>query len=176
MKQIVKYKNGNSLSYSELGDQNGYPILVQHGMVASIDDAYLFKSLIESGARLISIARPGYGESSPYLMKNIGEWGDIVSALVDDLRLSHFDVFGISSGAPYCYALGYQFPEKVRNIFIFSGTPALYDEAVLSHWPYPVVKNADMGDLEKLAYDLFFSNLSGDDLARNDIKDSMKNR
>lgn len=175
MKKISHYKNGERLSYAEYGNPNGYPILVQHGLIASIDDCHLFERLIEFGARLICIARPGYGESSPYMMKDIAEWADIVSGLIDELTLSQFDVLGMSSGAPYSYALGYKFPDKVRNIFILSGTPALYDEKVLSFWPYPVIKNAAIPEMQKLAYELFFSNLSDEDLTKNDIKDSMMN-
>jgi pimeloyl-ACP methyl ester carboxylesterase len=169
----LTYGNGQTLSFTDHGD--GFPILIQHGLIASITDYALFDRLLDSGARLISIARPGYGESSPYVMKAMAEWGDIVSVLVDELKLSQFDILGMSSGAPYSYAIGYKLPDKVRNIFIFSGTPALYDDQILSHWPYPVDKNASLSDLETLANDLFFSNLSADDLQRNDIRDSMMN-
>jgi len=175
MRQIVHYKNGNSLSYAEYGKKNGYPILIQHGLIASIRDYHLFDRLIASGTHLICIARPGYGDSSPYRMKNMAEWGDIVSVLVDELHLSHFDILGMSSGAPYSYAIGYKLPDKVRNIFIFSGTPALYDDNVLACWPYPVNKKASMAELKKLAHELFFTNLTKEDLSRNDIQDSMMN-
>ena len=173
MKQIILYKNGNSLSYAEYGNKNGYPILVQHGLIASISDYHLFDRLIKAGTHLICIARPCYGESSPYRMNNMAEWGDIVSVLVDECNLSHFDILGISSGAPYSYAIGCKLPDKVQNIFILSGTPALYDDNILDFWPYEVNKNASITELEKLAYELFFSNLSKEDLLRNDIKDSM---
>ena len=175
LKHIALYGNGEALSYVECGDKNGFPILIQHGLIASIDDVALFDRLVELGARLISIARPGYGESSPYVMKNMAGWADIVSVLVDALQLSSFDVFGISSGAPYSYALGYRFPGKVRNIFILSGTPALYDDAVLSLWPYPVDRNATIADLQKLAYELFFAGLQKDAMAQSDVRDSMMN-
>lgn len=175
MKRILRYRNGNLLSYAEYGDKNGYPILVQHGLIASISDYHLFDRLIESGTRLICIARPGYGESSPYSMNNMAEWGDIVSILVDELNLSCFDILGMSSGAPYSYSIGYKFPEKVRNLFIFSGIPALYDDNVLAFWPYEVKKDASIAELEKLADKLFFSDLAKEDLLRDDIKDSMMN-
>jgi pimeloyl-ACP methyl ester carboxylesterase len=175
MKQRIRYKKENTLSYAEYGYKNGYPILIQHGLIASIDDYYLFDRLIKLGTRLICIARPGYGESSPYRMANIAEWADIVSVLIDELQLSHFDVLGMSSGAPYSYSIGYKAPEKVRSLFIFSGIPALYDEKILSLWPYPVTKNADLAEMQKVAYDLFFANLSKEDLTKNDIKDSMMN-
>ena len=172
---VSAYKNGNVVSYAEYGDQDGDPILIQHGLIASITDHHLFGRLIETGAHLISIARPGYGASSPYVMRNIAEWGEIVAVLVDELGLSQFDVLGISSGAPYSYAIGYRFPKQVRNLFVLSGTPALYDERVLSFWPYPVNRNASITELQTLAYELFFSQLPKEDLDRADIKDSMMN-
>ena len=132
MKQLLQYKNGNVLSYTEYGEKSGYPILVQHGLIASIGDYPLFDSLIKAGIRVICVARPGYGESSPYPMSQMSEWGEIVSLLADELNLSQFDVLGMSSGAPYSYAIGYKLPHKVRTIFIFSGIPALYDEKVVS--------------------------------------------
>jgi len=175
MKQIIHYKNGNVLSYTDFGDKNGFPILIQHGLIATITDYDLFEQLARLKTRLICIARPGYGESSPYEMKNIGGWGEVVAALVDELRLPQFDVLGMSSGAPYSYALGYSFPDKVRNLFIFSGIPALYDQRVVAQWPFEVKKDATIPEMEKLAQDLFFSNLSEADSKKPDIRDSMMN-
>jgi pimeloyl-ACP methyl ester carboxylesterase len=176
VKKLASYKNGNTLSYNDSGDQNGWTVLVQHGMIASINDTQLFRLLIEAGARVISIARPGYGASSPYEMTNIAEYADIVSILADQLGLEQFDVLGISAGAPYSYALGYKLADQVHSLFILSGTPALYDENVLSHWPYPLDKQAGLADLQKLASELFFAGLSEDDLRKDDIKDSQMNQ
>lgn len=175
MKQFIKYKGENYLSYAEYGNPEGYPILIQHGLIASITDVDLFESLTRLGTRLICMARPGYGVSSPYKMKNIGEWGEITSVLVDELDLPQFDVLGMSSGAPYSYAISYKLPEKVRNIFIFSGIPALYDENVLAAWPYEVKKEASLAEMQQLAHDLFFSNVSPEDLKNDDMKDSLMN-
>jgi len=163
------------LSYAEYGDQKGFPILVQHGLIASIGDYHLFDRLIETGNRLICIARPGYGQSSPYQMANMAEWGKIVSILVEKLNLSQFDVLGMSSGAPYSYAIGFKIPERVRSIYIFSGTPALYDDEVLAYWPYPIQKNASITEMAKVAKDIFFPNITKEDLVRDEIRDSMAN-
>ena len=169
------YKNQHVLSYSDHGPKTGFPILVQHGLIASIRDSYLFQPLVDFGMRVISIARPGYGNSSPYLLGLYADWGDIVSELIDELNLVQFDVFGISSGAPYCYSLGAKFPDRARNLFILSGMPALYDEEIRSFWPYPVNKSSNIAEMEKLASRLFFSDLSKIELEREDIKDSMRN-
>jgi pimeloyl-ACP methyl ester carboxylesterase len=172
---VISYKGGNRLSYAEYGDQDGHPVLVQHGMIASILEGELFDRLTDAGARLIAVARPGYGASSPYVMVDVAEWGDIVAVLVDALNFSRFDVLGISSGAPYSYAIGHRLPGRVRNIYVLSGTPALYDDEIRALWPYPTNRNASIAELQALARDLFFSDLSESDLARNDIRDSMKN-
>ncbi len=175
MRQTALYRKVNSLSYAEYGDSQGYPVLIQHGMVASIDDGYLFQRLIQSGRYLICIARPGYGASSPYPMANIAEWAAIAAVVIDQLGLSQFDLLGMSSGAPYTYSIAHHFPRRVRSVYIFSGIPALYDEGILSHWPYPVDKNADIAELQKLAHELFFPNVSEEDLKQNAVRDSMMN-
>lgn len=175
MNKTTRYKDRETLAYAEYGAPHGYPLLIQHGLIASIRDSQLFDSLIRAGLRVICMARPGYGQSWPYSMRDMAEWGDIVAVLVEELGLDQFDVLGMSSGAPYSYAIGNRLPDKTRNIFIFSGTPALYDERVLSHWPYPANKEANLGELEELAEDLFFAGLSDEDLLRADIVDSRMN-
>jgi len=174
MLHTVQYHTGQTLSYAEYGDAHGYPLLIHHGAIASIRDHELFARLIHWGARVICLARPGYGESSPYLMQNIAEWADIVAVLIKELDLAQFDILGMSSGAPYSYAVGSTFPKRVRNIYILSGTPALYDEKILSLWPYPVNTQASLAELEQVAHDVFFPNVSQKNLTRNDIKDSMR--
>jgi pimeloyl-ACP methyl ester carboxylesterase len=174
MKQKFTTRNGNSLSYAEYGDRSGFPILVQHGLIASIEDAGLFERLVQNRARLICMARPGYGESSPVLMDSFAAWAGIVSPLVDALQLSQFDILGMSSGAPYSYALGCRYADRVRNVYIFSGVPALFDQVVRAAWPYPPVVNQTMAQVEAMAHELFFPNVTKADLLNPDIRDSMK--
>jgi pimeloyl-ACP methyl ester carboxylesterase len=175
IKREFAYAEGRCLSYADFGDPAGYPILAQHGLIASIDDGGLFDRLLRAEARLICVARPGYGESSPAVLDSYAGWADIVSPLIDELGLTQFDVLGTSSGAPYSYALGYRFPDKVRNIYIFSGVPALYDAEVLARWPYPPTTGMSIAELQDLAHELFFSNLAAADLAHIDIRDSTAN-
>ncbi len=175
MTHIIRYGNGQCLSYSEFGTPNGFPILLQPGLITTIHDFRYFPDLVAAGTHLIAISRPGYGDSSPYVMQNFAEWGSIVAVLVEELGLTQFDVFGSSSGAPYSYAIGYRLADKVRNIFIFNGMPALYDEQIQAVWPYPIDNNASLDELETLAHELFFSNLSAEELQQPAIKESMAN-
>jgi len=175
MKKLLAYKNTNRIACSDFGDPNGFPVLIQHGMIASIDDNTLFDHLIAVGMRLISFARPGYGESTPFEMKCIGEWGEVVASVLVDLGVDKFDVFGISSGAPYAYSIADALPKQIRNVYILSGIPALYDEQVAAAWPYPVVKNPTIPEMQRLAFDLFFAVCSAEDRTKNDVRDSMRN-
>ena len=171
----IRFMGENILSYAEYGDRNGFPILIQHGLIASIKDSDLFESLIKMNRHIICIARPGYGGSSPYLMNGISAWGEIITVIINELKLNNFDVLGMSSGAPYSYAIGYKHPDKVRNIYVYSGTPALYDEVIKSKWPFEITKDKDITEFKKIAYSVFFSGLKEDEKKRNDIEDSMMN-
>jgi pimeloyl-ACP methyl ester carboxylesterase len=174
MKKSVTYK-GNTISFAEYGDSNGFPVLVQHGMIASIEDSHLFQPLIDAGVRLVCTARPGYGDSFPAKFQSISEWAAVTEALSTELALGSFDILAMSSGAPYGYAIASGLPGKTRNVFIFSGTPALYDEKVRSVWPYPLDADPSVEDMQKLARELFFSGVSEDADLPNDVQDSMRN-
>lgn len=169
------YKSEQRLAFAEYGNPTGYPVLAQHGLIASIRDGGLFRRLVEAGVRVIGLARPGYGESSPFVLRDMAEWGDVVAALAAELGLTQFDVLGISSGAPYSYAIGYRLPERVRNIYILSGTPALYDARVAALWPYPLDKSASLSEYQKLTHELFFAPLSAKDAQRQEMLDSGMN-
>jgi pimeloyl-ACP methyl ester carboxylesterase len=82
----------------------------------------------------------------------------------------------MSSGAPYAYAVARRFPHLPRQVYIFSGTPALYDAAVQSAWPYRSTAGQSLEELQDLAHELFFKDLSAGALAQPDIRDSLHNR
>jgi Predicted hydrolases or acyltransferases (alpha/beta hydrolase superfamily) len=124
------------------------------------------------------MARPGYGESSPYELKSVGEWGDIAALLADELGIERFDVFGSSSGAPYAYAIAARSPKRVRNVFVFSGTPALCDTSIDPLWPFPLNRSATIDWARAVAREVFFpgvdpANLSSDEPWSTDLRDSM---
>jgi hypothetical protein len=45
MQHIALPGTGHSLAYTDCGNQNGYPILIQHGLIASIKDHDIFHRL-----------------------------------------------------------------------------------------------------------------------------------
>jgi pimeloyl-ACP methyl ester carboxylesterase len=174
MTNVMRYGDGLSLAYVDYGDAGGYPIFVQHGMVASIGDG-LFGALVDAGMRVVCAARPGYGESSPRELACLGDWGDLVALLAVELGIERFDVLGISSGAPYAYAIAHRLPAKVGKVFVFSGIPALCDDRVAAAWPYPIDRKASLDECRALARQIFFSDLPPESAAMPHVRESMMN-
>ena len=168
------YAENSVIAYNDFGVKNGFPVLVQHGSMASIKDTGLLESL-SSCARVICIARPGYGDSSPYILNNYLDYGTIIAKLIDELGIAKFDILSSSAGAPYGYAIARACSDKTRNIYVFSGTPALYDEEVRKKWPFSQADELTIEEAQKIAYEVFFSNFSEEDKKRDDVKDSMAN-
>ncbi|MDR0525421.1 MAG: alpha/beta hydrolase [Spirochaetaceae bacterium] len=109
------YNGKETLAYNDFGNKNGFSILIQHGTMASIKDIGCFDEL-QKAARVICIARPGYGESSPYVLKNILEYGTIVSKLIETLSIEQFDILSSSSGTLYGYTIAKECQNKAGNI------------------------------------------------------------
>jgi pimeloyl-ACP methyl ester carboxylesterase len=175
MIQYFTYGKKETIAYNDIGNKSLFPIFVQHGSMASIKDVELFEEL-KNHARPICIARPGYGESSPYTLKNILEYGNIVSQLVKRLSIKQFDILSSSAGAPYGYALARACENEIRNTYVYSGTPALYDEDIQKKWPFQVNKNLTVEDSQKAAYEEFLTNVPVSELGKNYIKDSIVNK
>jgi pimeloyl-ACP methyl ester carboxylesterase len=154
----IKIGNDKYIAVNEIGKTDGFPIVVNHGMIASIADEYLFDSLVKNGYRVISFARPGYGSSTAFEMENIKEWGRIIEEILEKINVNKIDILGMSSGAPYSYAIAAVIPNKVRGIYIFSGTPALHNKNVRKLWPYPLNENVSIKELLRIAKELFFTN------------------
>jgi len=169
-----QFNGENVLSYNDFGNENGFPILIQHGTMASIKDIGYFE-ILSKFARVIFIARPGYGESTPYILKNLLEYGNIIHKFIEELDIKKFDVLGSSAGAIYAYTIAKACPEKIRNIFVYSGTPALYDEEVRKIWPYTISEEMTVEDSQKVAFEVFFSNIPENQKVCDYIKDSMAN-
>ena len=53
MEQLIDYKDRYQLAFSDVGDKHGFPVLIQHGLIATISDTQLFDRLLDMNVRLI---------------------------------------------------------------------------------------------------------------------------
>jgi pimeloyl-ACP methyl ester carboxylesterase len=93
-------------------------------LIASIADHHLFGRLIAAGGRVLSIARPGFGASSPYEMRDLAEWGRSSLSWWSSWGWASSTAFGrvVGRALQLCYRA--RLPEKTRRVFILSGMPA----------------------------------------------------
>ena len=124
--------NGRKLSYAEYGAPDGRPVLLLHGLVGSVISEGMEEQLAGIPLRVLALARPGYGASDYFEMSCVADWPRQLKAFLDDLGLHSFDVYAISAGAPYGYALAAFYPDRVRAVYVNSGIPAVCLPEVLA--------------------------------------------
>mmetsp|Transcript_318 Transcript_318/g.927 ORF Transcript_318/g.927 Transcript_318/m.927 type:complete len:607 (-) Transcript_318:21-1841(-) len=103
----VKLRDGRLLAYAQYGDLAGAPVLYLHGLCGSRierppDDSVATRMRV----RLITVDRPGYGESDMTLEnRSYPAWARDVQDLMAALDIDKFGVVGFSSGGPHALAL-----------------------------------------------------------------------
>lgn len=166
MSEIFILPNGKKLEYKVYGNNDGYPIVSCHGLAGSVFTDGMDELLKGLPLRYILIARPGYGRSDFFLLKNIAEWPEIIKPLLEYLNINTFDVVGISAGAAYAYATAAAFPDQVNNVYINKGLGAVYKPEVLSLYPaevqqeLTVYQNDSLENIAALLWQTYMSQLT----------------
>lgn len=119
----VALPDGRAVSYFDLGDPNGTPVILFHGAPQAAS-CWLFADPIarELGIRAIAPDRPGIGGSTFSPGRRLGDWPADVTVLADRLGIDGFSVLGWSAGGPYALACGAVLPDRVRAVGIAAGT------------------------------------------------------
>ena len=105
----LKLKDGRLLAFEQYGTENGIPVIHQHGFGDSRLARHPDNKLtIEAGVRLITVDRPGYGESSPHPGRTFLDWVPDIEQLTNQLKIDMFGVMSHSGGSPYALALAYK--------------------------------------------------------------------
>lgn len=93
------------LAWSEWGPIHGRPVLFCTGAGMSGSLGFAGASLVDLGARLISIDRPGLGRSDEDPRGTLLSWADDVAELVRQRELRDAVTVGFSQGAPFALQL-----------------------------------------------------------------------
>ncbi|WP_462321505.1 alpha/beta fold hydrolase [Halochromatium sp.] len=108
--------SGRRIAFSQLGDPQGKPIIYAHGFPSSRREAWLVHaSACEAGARIISLDRPGYGDSDHAPGRLLSDWSDDVLCVADQLGLERFGLIGISGGGPYVLACAWRLAQAAPD-------------------------------------------------------------
>ena len=120
--RFITLPDGRRLAYSETGAPDGSPVLYFHGHPGSRLDVAMFDRsiLARSGLRMLSIDRPGIGQSDFQPGRAIRDWPADVRGFADALGIQRFAVLGVSGGGPFAAACAQALPERVTKALLVS--------------------------------------------------------
>lgn len=172
MQSLYETKHGCRISFSLQGTNTKKVLVAQHGMIASIKDSALFDPLLRENISVLLIARPGYGDSDCYQLRNVAEYSEIVEEILDHLHIARVSVLGSSSGAPYALSLAHRLPDRIDQTFVFSGIPLLTDPQIASLWPYPIEQGRSVEYFQDVSNSIFSWIDDDSSVDRQDLLDS----
>src|SRR4051794_14295837 len=101
----VVLADGRTVSYAELGDPAGAPVIYLHGTPSSrLDLVFKDAELRVRGLRVVGVDRPGYGRSTIRSGMSLVDCAADVGEVAAALGFDRFGVLGISGGGPYAAA------------------------------------------------------------------------
>ncbi|KAL4809762.1 hypothetical protein BDV18DRAFT_84422 [Aspergillus unguis] len=110
--------SGRVIAFSEVGDPKGHMVLCCLGMGLTRYLMAFYDELARSlGLRLVTLDRPGVGESGPYL-SDAGtplSWPDDVAIVCNYLKITKFSILAHSAGAIYALATALRIPQHIRG-------------------------------------------------------------
>ncbi|MDH5659665.1 MAG: alpha/beta hydrolase [Gammaproteobacteria bacterium] len=130
----LELTNKSRLAWSEYGATDGEPVLYFHGAPGSRLEAQPADKIAKAlKLRLISIDRPGYGDSTLQDDFNLLDWPGVISQLADKLNLERFSILGFSCGGIYALACAHEMPEKINHLTLVS-CPAPFETQAMQEY------------------------------------------
>ncbi|MEI8239590.1 MAG: alpha/beta hydrolase [Actinomycetota bacterium] len=117
--------DGRTLAYAESGNPAGPPLFLFHGTPGSRLDHDPFDN--PTAAHIITIDRPGYGQSSPFPGRRLIDWPADVVAVADALGIDRFTVMGISGGGPHALVCAALIPHRLHRVGVVCGVGPLHE-------------------------------------------------
>jgi len=132
---IVQLEDGRQLAYAEYGAAEGVPLFYFHGMPGSRLEHLEPATLVKLGIRLITLDRPGYGQSTVCPNRTVIGLSHDVTQLADRLGIDKFSVLGFSGGGPYALACAYQLPQRIAKVILCSSAGPYQEAGVADMLP-----------------------------------------
>jgi pimeloyl-ACP methyl ester carboxylesterase len=144
---VVDLPDGRQLGYGEFGQPEGDVILWFHGTPGArlqVPPEVATEGAIR-GFRVITVERPGNGQSTPHLYTRVRDFAADVRHFTNALAIERFALIGLSGGGPYVLACAHDLPDRVAGAAVLGGLgPVRGDDAADSYtkllrWLAPVL-------------------------------------
>ena len=136
----IQLPDGRRLSYSQTAAAGDSTVLYLHGNPGSRQEVlrppYL-AAFKRAGLRVISIDRPGYGDSDPPLEKGHQLFARDIGVLMTQLGLQSAVVVGHSRGTLPAISLGVLLPDRITAVGVFGPTGLPDDPALMRSQAVP---------------------------------------
>jgi pimeloyl-ACP methyl ester carboxylesterase len=119
--RTIRLRDGRALAYSEWGDLGGRPVILLHGNPGSRLFCPDEEATKAAGVRLLTIDRPGYGQSDPKPGRTLLSWVDDYLEFAGQLGLPPSPIIGWSGGGRYALAAAFRAPDLVPTIGVAAG-------------------------------------------------------
>ncbi|CAG8666780.1 7415_t:CDS:2, partial [Acaulospora morrowiae] len=116
--QRVRLNSGRVISFSEVGDRNGFPVFVFLGMgCVRYFIAFFDELALSYGLRLICPDRPGIGLSDDVKSdeQEVLKWPGVIDELCNILDIPQFFLMAHSAGSPYALACAIKIPQRIKG-------------------------------------------------------------
>jgi len=110
------------VTYCELGDPSGRPVIAAHGSPGSrYQLALLADAAARAHVRIICPDRPGFGGSTRERRRGFATGAEDAIALLDELGIESAVALGFSGGAGYSLALACEHPARIERVVLVCG-------------------------------------------------------
>lgn len=127
--EILTTATGRRIGWHARGPRDGAPVLWIHGWPGCRLEQRVVpdEALLRAGVRLVSVDRPGYGNTDPLHAPRSHKALDIL-AVCDALGLERFSVIAFSAGGSHALSLAAIAPDRVERLVLASAlVPHDYD-------------------------------------------------
>ena len=128
--------DGRELGWAIFGDPEGDTVFWFHGTPGARSqlphDAGALA--VERGLRIVTVERPGTGDSTPHVYEQIVEFAADLRQVADHLDADEFAVVGLSGGGPYLLAAAHELGDRMRAGVVLGGIgPTRGADSIVSH-------------------------------------------
>jgi pimeloyl-ACP methyl ester carboxylesterase len=129
---VVTLPSGRRVGYRARGIADGRPVMYLHGSPGSRREQDLIPGevLVRFGVRLVSIDRPGYGETDPLAGDRVVRSADVIS-LCDELGIERCPIIAVSAGGSYALTVAAMAGDRIERVVLCCAQMPYDDEQAI---------------------------------------------